>query len=167
MRITQRWLTAAAAAGALALAAGVRVGAGQGVGVRPAVRPHRPTQTVGVFLCPGYHDYIALLNSKGGIEGYKVRVLEIDNEYKVPPAMEAHERFKKEGAILEALRHAADSRADQEARGGQDPRYLAPASAPQPPPMAGAIPIPSRSPPAIGRRAQPLSPSSRRSWAAA
>jgi branched-chain amino acid transport system substrate-binding protein len=61
------------------------------------------TQNVGVFLCPGYHDYIALLNSKGGIEGYKVRVIEIDNEYKVPPAMEAHERFKKDGAILEGL----------------------------------------------------------------
>src|SRR5262245_30838255 len=61
------------------------------------------TQTVGVFLCPGYHDYIALLNSKGGIEGYKIRVIEIDNEYKVPPAMEAHERFKKDGAILEGL----------------------------------------------------------------
>lgn len=38
------------------------------------------TQTVGPFLCPGYHDYIALINSKGGIEGYKVRVLEIDHE---------------------------------------------------------------------------------------
>ena len=62
-----------------------------------------PTQTVGVFLCPGYHDYIALVNSKGGIEGYKIRVLEIDNEYKVPPAMEAHERFKKEGAVLEGI----------------------------------------------------------------
>src|SRR5215475_7898725 len=61
------------------------------------------TQTVGVFLCPGYHDYINLLNSKGGIEGYKIKVLEIDNEYKVPPAMEAHERFKKEGAVLEGL----------------------------------------------------------------
>jgi branched-chain amino acid transport system substrate-binding protein len=62
-----------------------------------------PTQTVGIFLCPGYHDYIALLNSKGGIEGYKIKVLEIDNEYKVPPAMEAHERFKKEGAVLEGI----------------------------------------------------------------
>ena len=38
------------------------------------------TQTVGVFLCPGYHDYIGLVNSRGGIEGYKIRVLEIDNE---------------------------------------------------------------------------------------
>jgi branched-chain amino acid transport system substrate-binding protein len=43
------------------------------------------------------------LNSKGGIEGYKIRVVEIDHEYKVPPAMEAHERFKKEGAVLEGL----------------------------------------------------------------
>ena len=62
-----------------------------------------PTQTVGMYLCPGYHDYISLLNSKGGVEGYKIRVLEIDNEYKVPPAMEAHERFKKEGAVLEGV----------------------------------------------------------------
>ena len=44
-----------------------------------------------------------LVNSKGGIEGYKIKVLEIDNEYKVPPAIEAHERFKKEGAVLEGL----------------------------------------------------------------
>ena len=60
----------------------------------------RPSGTV---LCPGYHDYVALVNSKGGVEGYKIKVIEIDNEYKVPPAMEAHERFKKEGAVLEGL----------------------------------------------------------------
>jgi branched-chain amino acid transport system substrate-binding protein len=62
-----------------------------------------PTQIVGTALCPGYHDYVNLVNSKGGVEGYKIRVLEIDNEYKVPPAMEAHERFKKEGAVLEGI----------------------------------------------------------------
>jgi branched-chain amino acid transport system substrate-binding protein len=62
-----------------------------------------PTATVGQVLCPGYHDYIDLLNSKGGIEGFKVKVIEVDNEYKVPPAIEAHERFKKEGAVLEGL----------------------------------------------------------------
>ena len=61
------------------------------------------TQTVGPFLCPGYHDYVALINSQGGIEGYKVRVVEIDHEYKVPAGMEAHERFKKEGAIIEGV----------------------------------------------------------------
>ena len=62
-----------------------------------------PTQIVGTVLCPGYHDYVDLVNSKGGIEGYKIKVIEIDNEYKVPPAMEAHERFKKEGAVLDGL----------------------------------------------------------------
>ncbi|HRD74849.1 MAG TPA: ABC transporter substrate-binding protein [Hyphomicrobiaceae bacterium] len=61
------------------------------------------TQTVGVFLCPGYHDYIALVNKKGGVEGFKIKVVEIDNEYKVPPAVEAHERFKKDGAVLTGL----------------------------------------------------------------
>ena len=61
------------------------------------------TQNVGTVLCPAYHDYIALVNSKGGIEGFKVKVEEIDHEYKVPPAMEAHERFKKDGEVLEAL----------------------------------------------------------------
>ncbi len=62
-----------------------------------------PTQNVGIFMCPGFQDYISLVNSKGGVEGYKIKVLEVDNEYKVPPAMEAHERFKKEGEVIEAL----------------------------------------------------------------
>ena len=62
-----------------------------------------PTANVGTVLCPGYQDYIALINSKGGVEGVKIKVLEIDHEYKVPPAIEAHERFKKEGAVLESL----------------------------------------------------------------
>src|SRR6202521_1597356 len=61
------------------------------------------TQIVGTVLCPGYHDYISLVNSKGGVEGYKINALEIDIEYKVPPAMEAHERFKKEGEVLEGV----------------------------------------------------------------
>src|SRR5262249_33304972 len=61
------------------------------------------TQIVGTTICPAYHDYIALVNSKGGIEGYKIKVIEIDIEYKVPPAMEAHERFKMEGAIIDGV----------------------------------------------------------------
>ncbi|MBI3636109.1 MAG: ABC transporter substrate-binding protein, partial [Candidatus Rokubacteria bacterium] len=53
------------------------------------------TQTVGVVLCPGYHDYIALVNSKGGVNGHKLKAVEIDHEYKVPQGMEAYERHKK------------------------------------------------------------------------
>jgi branched-chain amino acid transport system substrate-binding protein len=58
------------------------------------------TQTVGVNLCPGYHDYIKLVNNKGGVEGHKIKAIEIDHEYKVPQGMESYERHKKEGAVI-------------------------------------------------------------------
>ena len=97
------WRIAAVAVGAIAFAAGVAQAQDKEVVIGLQCDRTGPTQLVGVHLCPGYHDYVALLNSKGGLEGYKVKVLEIDNEYKVPPAMEAHERFKKEGAVLEGI----------------------------------------------------------------
>src|SRR5213083_3618540 len=62
-----------------------------------------PTQIVGTVLCPGFHDYIALINSKGGVEGHKIKALEVDNEYKVPPAVESYERHKKEGAVTMSI----------------------------------------------------------------
>ena len=61
------------------------------------------TQVVGVNLCPGYHDYVALVNSKGGVDGHRIRAIEVDHEYKVPPAVESYERMKKDGAVLIGL----------------------------------------------------------------
>ncbi len=61
------------------------------------------TQIVGTVICPGMHDYVALVNSKGGVEGRKIKLLEIDHEYKVPPAVESYERHKKEGAVTMAV----------------------------------------------------------------
>ena len=61
------------------------------------------TQIVGTVLCPGFHDYVALVNSKGGVDGYTIKALEIDHEYKVPPAVESYERHKKEGAVTMAV----------------------------------------------------------------
>jgi len=58
-----------------------------------------PTQIVGVVICPAQQDYMSLSNSKGGIEGYKINYNELDNEYKVPPAVEEYERQKGEGAV--------------------------------------------------------------------
>ena len=58
------------------------------------------TQIVGTVLCPGYHDYIALVNSRGGVEGHMLKAIEIDHEYKVPPGVESYERHKKEGAVI-------------------------------------------------------------------
>ncbi len=62
-----------------------------------------PTQIVGTVLCPAFHDYIALVNSKGGVDGHPIRAIEIDHEYKVPPAVESYERHKKEGAVTMAI----------------------------------------------------------------
>jgi branched-chain amino acid transport system substrate-binding protein len=103
MKHTRRWFGATLAALAMTLTAYAAIAQEKEVVFGLQCDRTGATQNVGVFLCPGYHDYVELLNSKGGIEGYKVRVIEIDNEYKVPPAMEAHERFKKDGAILESL----------------------------------------------------------------
>ncbi|NJO34494.1 MAG: ABC transporter substrate-binding protein [Rhodospirillales bacterium] len=98
-----QWWRAAAATCALALAGGTALAQEKELVFGLQCDRTGATQTVGLFLCPGYHDYINLLNSKGGVEGYKIRVVEIDHEYKVPPAMEGYERFKKEGAVLVAL----------------------------------------------------------------
>lgn len=57
------------------------------------------TQTVGVVICPGFHDYVRVVNSRGGVEGHKIKLIEIDHEYKVPQGVEAYERFKKEGMV--------------------------------------------------------------------
>ncbi|HLG46103.1 MAG TPA: ABC transporter substrate-binding protein [Reyranella sp.] len=102
VRFERRWLGLAAAAGSLAFASSAFAQSKELVFGFQCDRTG-PTATVGTVLCPGYHDYIDLLNSKGGVEGFKIKVDEIDNEYKVPPAIEAHERFKKEGAVLEGL----------------------------------------------------------------
>ncbi len=102
-RVKGHRLGAVLAAGAMALAANSAAAQDKEVVFGLQCDRTGATQTVGVFLCPGYHDYIALVNSKGGVEGFKIRAIEIDHEYKVPPAMEAHERFKKEGEVLEGL----------------------------------------------------------------
>ena len=62
-----------------------------------------PTQIVGIRICPAFQDYVNLINSKGGVEGFKIKAPEIDNEYKVPPAVEAYERQKQEGAVSMSL----------------------------------------------------------------
>ena len=58
-----------------------------------------PTQLVGTVFCPAVQDYVNLINSKGGVDGYKVVINELDNNYQVPPAIEEYERHKQEGMV--------------------------------------------------------------------
>jgi branched-chain amino acid transport system substrate-binding protein len=98
-RQTTAWLRAGALAGSI-LASGPALAQDKEIVIGAQCDRTGPTQIVGNVLCPAYHHYMALVNKRGGIEGYKIKVLEIDHEYKVPPAIESHERFKKEGAIM-------------------------------------------------------------------
>jgi branched-chain amino acid transport system substrate-binding protein len=58
-----------------------------------------PTQLVGTIFCPGVQDYVNLVNSQGGVGGYKVVINELDNNYQVPPAIEEYERHKQMGIV--------------------------------------------------------------------
>src|SRR2546428_11896959 len=62
-----------------------------------------PTQIVGTVLCPAFHDYIALVNSKGGVDGHPIKALDLDHRDKVPPAVEYYDRAKKQGACAMAV----------------------------------------------------------------
>lgn len=58
------------------------------------------TQITGVALCPAVKDYIDLINTEGGVDGFTLKLEEIDNQYKVPLAVEAYQREKGDGAVV-------------------------------------------------------------------
>jgi branched-chain amino acid transport system substrate-binding protein len=62
-----------------------------------------PTQIVGTVLCPGMHDYFAYANANHLLDGYTISAPEIDTSYKVPPAVEAYEQQKQQGAVIMAV----------------------------------------------------------------
>ncbi len=57
------------------------------------------TKLVGVEICPGLTDYIALVNKKGGVMGHKLEYTEIEHGYQVDRGVEAYERLKRDGAV--------------------------------------------------------------------
>jgi branched-chain amino acid transport system substrate-binding protein len=98
--------------GILALAAGAAIGLGFAASASAQTKElligdqcdrTGPTQIVGTVLCPAMQDYYKLVNSEGGVDGWTVRGDEIDNQYKVPPAIEAYERQKQMGVLLMTL----------------------------------------------------------------
>src|SRR6058998_3769074 len=103
MRQVLAIVTALALAGSLAASAPSHAQAKADIVIGMQCDRTGATQIVGTVLCPGFHDYIALINSKGGVEGHKIKALEIDHEYKVPPGVESYERHKKEGAVTIAV----------------------------------------------------------------
>jgi branched-chain amino acid transport system substrate-binding protein len=48
----------------------------------------------------GQRDYITLVNERGGVNGYRILAEVTDHGNDMPRAIEAYERFKREGAVL-------------------------------------------------------------------
>jgi branched-chain amino acid transport system substrate-binding protein len=48
----------------------------------------------------GQRDYIALVNARGGVNGHQILADYIDHGNDIPRAIEAYERYKREGAVL-------------------------------------------------------------------
>ncbi|MBI2217478.1 MAG: ABC transporter substrate-binding protein [Candidatus Rokubacteria bacterium] len=57
------------------------------------------TKLVGEQICPGVLDYVNLVNKKGGIEGHRIRYIEVEHGYQVDRGVEAYERIKREGGV--------------------------------------------------------------------
>jgi branched-chain amino acid transport system substrate-binding protein len=57
------------------------------------------TKIIGVELCNGIVEYIALVNKRGGVLGHRIDYTEIDHAYVVPRAVEAYKQLKAEGAV--------------------------------------------------------------------
>jgi branched-chain amino acid transport system substrate-binding protein len=59
-----------------------------------------PTQIIGVNLCPGFLDYIDLVNDvQGGVDNHPIEVIDVDHAYDVPKAVTAYEQMRAEGAV--------------------------------------------------------------------
>jgi branched-chain amino acid transport system substrate-binding protein len=58
------------------------------------------TSDVGKPYAQGVRDYVALTNSKGGINGKKIKLIDVDYGYKIPEAVSAYKRMKEEQVVL-------------------------------------------------------------------
>jgi branched-chain amino acid transport system substrate-binding protein len=58
------------------------------------------TSDVGKPYAQGVRDYVTLTNSKGGINGKKIKLIDVDYGYKIPEAVSAYKRMKEEQVVL-------------------------------------------------------------------
>lgn len=58
-----------------------------------------PVEVIGTTLCLAASDYIDLVNSKGGVAGHPIKVIDIDYAYEVPKGVAAYDEMKRQGAV--------------------------------------------------------------------
>jgi branched-chain amino acid transport system substrate-binding protein len=58
-----------------------------------------PIEIIGTTLCLAAADYVELVNSKGGVSGHPIKVVDIDYAFEVPKGVAAYEEMKRQGAV--------------------------------------------------------------------
>lgn len=58
-----------------------------------------PIEIIGTTLCLAASDYVELVNSKGGVSGHPIKVVDIDYAFEVPKGVAAYEEMKRQGAV--------------------------------------------------------------------
>ena len=58
-----------------------------------------PVEIIGTNLCLGFGDYVELINSKGGLEGHPIKLVDIDYAYEVPKGVAGYEEMKRQGTV--------------------------------------------------------------------
>jgi branched-chain amino acid transport system substrate-binding protein len=58
------------------------------------------TSDVGKPYAQGVRDYVALTNAAGGVNGKKIKLIDVDYGYKIPEAVSAYKRMKEEQVVL-------------------------------------------------------------------
>lgn len=58
-----------------------------------------PIANIGQGISEGVVDWVAYQNAQGGINGRKIKVVEVETEYQVPKAVAAYQQLKAAGAV--------------------------------------------------------------------
>ncbi|MGH9034916.1 MAG: ABC transporter substrate-binding protein, partial [Acidimicrobiia bacterium] len=108
MKRTRRWLAVPMLVLMLAAACGDDGGgddaaSGGGEKVKPEVvlglinARVGPVASAGVAIGDAFQDWFKYINAEGGINGRKVKLIELETEYQVPKGIEAYNRLKTDG----------------------------------------------------------------------
>jgi branched-chain amino acid transport system substrate-binding protein len=58
------------------------------------------TSDVGIPYAQAVRDYVTLTNASGGVNGKKIKLIDVDYGYKIPEAVSAYKRMKEEQVVL-------------------------------------------------------------------
>jgi branched-chain amino acid transport system substrate-binding protein len=68
-----------------------------------------PIANIGQGISEGTADWVAYKNAQGGINGRKIKLIEVESEYQVPKAVAAYQQLKAAGAVAIIVSGTASS----------------------------------------------------------